>query len=89
MYSMFKSVAFLVFYMTFSKLKNFINIGKGILETIDFKILLGSMPLDHLDISHALRAHSVHRTFVTVGHHWRPRRAPPPTFFAVPTPLEK
>ena len=72
--------------MTFSNLKNSINTGNDILEAVDFKILLGSMPLDHLDISHALGAGSVHPNFVTVGRHWRPRRTTP-LFFVVPTPL--
>ena len=39
--------------MTFSNLKNSVNTGNGILEAVDFKILLGSMPLGPLDISHA------------------------------------
>ena len=63
--------------MTFSNLKSSVNTGNGILEAVDFKILLGSMPLDPLDISHALGVCSAHPTSVTVGHHWRPRRAPP------------
>ena len=38
-------VVFSVFYVTFSNLKNTVNTGNGILEAVDFKIFLGSMPL--------------------------------------------
>ena len=62
--------------MTFSDLKNSVNTGNGILEAVGFKISLGSMPLDPLDISHALGSRSFHPTFVTISRHWRPRRVP-------------
>ena len=39
------SVVFLVFYMTFSNLKNSVNTRNFILEAVDFKIFPGSMPL--------------------------------------------
>ena len=45
MYSMSISVVFWVFHMTFSNLKNSVNTGNGILEAVDSKLFLGSMPL--------------------------------------------
>ena len=71
--------------MMFSNLKNSVNTGNGILEGVDFKILLGSMSLDPLDISHAL----VLTQFIPLLLWLAATGTSPslPIFFVIPTPL--